>query len=97
MKSKGFILLEALIVFTIGLSLLLTCLKTYQLCLVTMQKKLILEDALTIAEATLAEQDISSKLKVTNIEKETTITDLTLQEAQVSYNDKVIFTLAIAK
>jgi len=59
----------------------------------TLRNKLLLEEALALAEAKLANLEYDSKLQVNN-ESATLFDNINAKELQVSYNGKVIFTLA---
>lgn len=94
MKAKGFFLLENLMIFTLGTLLLLACIRNYSECLRTMQKKLVLEEAITVAEKIHAGQAPVTTLQIQETEHTTTVTKLIIKEVQVIYNGKVIFSLA---
>jgi len=93
MNNKGFFLLESLFIFSLGIVLILACLQVYNACLVTMQKKLLLEKAIIAANLYLAEEQSSSIFQIHEVEVPTTIENLKLKEVQVKYEDKLVFTL----
>lgn len=99
MNNKGFFLLESLVSLALGLTLILTCLASYRACLVTLQKKLLLEDAVMAADYYLAGQTsaLPDGLELAETEQATSIEGLTLREVQVSHEGKLIFTLTMAK
>lgn len=93
MKSvKGFFILENIIVLSLGSMLILAGLRTYHECFVTLQKKLLLEDAISLAEANLYYIPNESSFDV--IQKEYTYDAITIKEVKICHNDKVIFSLA---
>lgn len=96
MKSaKGFFILENVIVFSLGSMLMLAGLRTYHECFLTLQKKLLLEEAMIAAEASM--QDIPHETKLTVLQKENATEDFIIKEVQICHNDKTIFSLAKAK
>lgn len=94
MKSKGFFLLESLLVFSLGVILLLACLRTSKACLVTMQKKILLEEAILATDLYLTNQALPSQLEVIEHENTAINTNFTLKEVQVKHEDKVILTMS---
>ncbi|MCQ2373921.1 MAG: hypothetical protein MJ050_07575 [Phascolarctobacterium sp.] len=97
MNNKGFFLLENLIVFTLGTLLLLTTLRIFDECLVTMQKKLLLEEALQVAEIALVDQSNSDKFQIITKELPTTLPELNFKEVSICLNEKIIFTITVAE
>lgn len=96
MKKNGFILLWDLIALTLGLSFLTTILLAYREGLYILQKKLLLEKSIQVAEAVYFGQPNSTELTIE--ETETTLNaNITLKEIKVAANDKVIYSLLIAK
>lgn len=96
MKSaKGFFILENIIVFSLGSLLMIAGLRTYHECFLTLQKKLLLEEAIVVAEASM--QDIPKETKLKVLQREYVNEDFTIKEVQVCHNDKTIFSLAEAK
>lgn len=96
MKSaKGFFILENVIVFSLGSMLMLAGLRTYHECFLTLQKKLLLEEAMIAAEASM--QDIPHETKLTVLQEENATEDFIIKEVQICHNDKTIFSLAKAK
>lgn len=99
MNNKGFFILESLVALALGLTLILTCLASYRACLVTLQRKLLLEEAVMAADYYLAGQatDLPAGLELAETERPTSIEGLILREVQVSHEGRVIFTLTMAK
>lgn len=96
MKStNGFFILENIIVFTLGSLLMLSGLRTYHEGLLTLQKKLLLEEATMVAESSL--HDISAETKLNIFQKEYSEEDLVIKEVKICHNDKAIFSLAKTK
>lgn len=94
MKRNGFLLLQSIAVITMGSLFLLTALRTYSECLLTMQKKLTLERALAMTQQP---QENIPNLSTSTKEVETSVAGLVLEEVQVIKNAKPIFSLAQAK
>ena len=99
MNNKGYFILESLIALALGLTLILACFVSYRACLVTLQKKLLLEDTVMAADYYLAEQSeaLPAGLELTETERPTSIEGLILREVQVSHEGRLIFTLTMAK
>lgn len=93
MKSvRGFFILENIIVLSLGSILMLAGLRLYHECFLTLQKKLILEDAIYMAETNLYYMSTESYLDV--IQKEYTYDAITIKEVKICHNGKTVFSLA---
>lgn len=99
--AKGFFLLETIIVFTLSSILLLSSLRTYAECLITLQRKLLLEEAISMAEILLITNDTESlKKEVLNynlLDSSVANNDLAIKEVQIKNNETILFSLAEAK
>lgn len=97
MRNKGYLLLGSMLVFALGSMLMLSILGTSQQALRTMQRKILLEKALTAAEAALYGQSNPTELTVSTQVTGTAPAGPSLREIQVSDHGKVIFTLTTAE
>lgn len=93
--AKGFFILGNVVVFTLGSMLMLAGLRTYHECFLTLQKKLMLEEAITVAEASIHNLPTGTRLAIN--QNETAQAELSIKEVQICHNDKIIFSLAKAK
>lgn len=91
--AKGFFLLQTIVVFTLGLLLLLATLRIYRECYLTLQQKLLLEQAFATAQQSLVNEPAQSKFELAALEQDSPMTNLHLKELQVSYHGKTLFTL----
>lgn len=97
MRNKGYLLLGSLLVFVLGSLLMFSILGASQQALRTMQRKILLEDALTAAEAALYGQSNPTELTVSTQATAAAPSGPVLREIQVSNHGKVIFTLTTAE
>lgn len=97
MKRNGFLLLQSIALLTIGSMFLLTALRTYSECFLTIQKKLNLEKAIVTGEAILANKEMVHDFVITTKETPASAAGIILKEVQVSKNAKHIFSLTQAK
>lgn len=96
MKSvKGFFILESIVVFSLSSMLMLAGLRIYHECFLTLQRKLLLEEAIVLAEASI--YDFSTETELDLLQKELDYENLTIKEVKVCHNDKTIFSLAKAQ
>ena len=96
MKSaKGFFILESIVVFSLSSMLMLAGLRIYHECFLTLQRKLLLEEAIVSAEASMYNFPAETKLELQ--QRELNKENLTIKEVQVCHNGKTIFSLAKAK
>lgn len=95
-QNRGFFLLESVIIFTLSTILSLAALRSYQEALTILQKKILLEEAIIIAESGLQPEG-DSRFTVACHTQATTITNLNIKEVQILHNDKILFSLAEAE
>lgn len=93
--AKGFFILENIIVFSLGSMLMLAGLRTYHECFLTLQKKLLLEEAIVAAEASI--QNLPKETRLDIFQNEYVAEDYIIKEVQICHNDKTIFSLAKTK
>lgn len=91
--AKGFFLLQSIIIFTLGILLLLATLRIYQECYLTLQQKLLLEQAFATAQQSQVNETVASKFELTTSEQSSPMNNLHLKELQVSYHGKSLLTL----
>lgn len=91
--AKGFFLLQAIIIFTLSLLLMLATLRIYRECYFTLQQKLLLEQAFTAAQNSLANKEQETKFTIISQEQNFPVNNLNLKELQISYHDKTLLTM----
>lgn len=97
MNNKGFFLLENIIVYMLGTLLLLSTLRIYDECLLTMQKKLQLEKAIETVEANLYYKEDFNKFKIIKKDLSSSIPELNLKEMDVYLNEKLLLSIAFTE
>lgn len=72
---------------------MLAALRIYRECYLTLQQKLLLEQALTAAQYSLASKEQETRFTIISQEQNSSVNNLNLKELQISYHDKTLLTM----